>query len=228
MKHTAEAWDHEIFKDILTKVNSAELCYQSIHFYLEYAPGHLTDLMATMSSRVDNERVVHELRKAKQLPLGKAYLETTQESNLKGVNEALNEMYIDEEDFESLRMSIDNFDNFDQLALAEKLKKHELLEFRRIAAALYKVWPSIIQWGGGGENFAVKKGGEILAQQFHPSPQLQALCLLRRARRPGEILPPPPCVEHHSDRHAAAISGGEGRMRGTWVAISRDVLPASA
>lgn len=28
--------------------------------------------------------------------------------------------------------------NFDQLALAEKLRKHDLLEFRRIAAALYK------------------------------------------------------------------------------------------
>ena len=28
--------------------------------------------------------------------------------------------------------------------------------------------------------------GEILAQQFHPSPQLQALCFLRRARRDYE------------------------------------------
>ena len=39
-----------------------------------------------------------------------------------------------------------------------------------------------------GETFPVKKDGEIspseiLAQQFHPSPQLQALCFLRRARR---------------------------------------------
>jgi len=203
-----------------------------------------------MSSRIDNERVVQELRKAKQLPLGRSYLETVQDANLKQVNDALNELpgpplaagrwrnpgdpslpcrrsalfcfiiggallprqpwgggllarrldeietgilfckylnflsfhheffsrsiscritfigttnlwsylfgahrplltafsrhrpptsrghgggpppYIDEEDFESLRVSIDNFDNFDQLALAEKLRKHDLLEFR--------------------------------------------------------------------------------------------------
>jgi clathrin heavy chain len=72
------------------------------------------------------------------MPLGKPYLETVQDGNLKGINEALNEMYIEEEDYEALRLSIDTYDHFDQLALAEKLKKHELLEFRRIAAMLYK------------------------------------------------------------------------------------------
>ena len=52
--------------------------------------------------------------------------------------------------------------------------------------------------GGGspGENFAGKislprkvakfSPTEILAQQFHPSPQLQALCFLRRARHDYE------------------------------------------
>eukprot|EP00669_Euglena_mutabilis_P008039 TRINITY_DN3191_c0_g1_i1.p1 TRINITY_DN3191_c0_g1~~TRINITY_DN3191_c0_g1_i1.p1 ORF type:complete len:761 (-),score=398.55 TRINITY_DN3191_c0_g1_i1:340-2622(-) len=138
VKHPAEAWEHETFKDILTKVKGVELCYQAIHFYVDVSPSQLGDLLATMSSRIDNERVVQELRKAKQLPLGRSYLETVQDANLKQVNDALNELYIDEEDFESLRVSIDNFDNFDQLALAEKLRKHDLLEFRRVAAALYK------------------------------------------------------------------------------------------
>lgn len=54
------------------------------------------------------------------------------------MNEALNELYIEEEDYESLRGSIDDFDNFEQLALAQKVEKHELLEFRRIAAYLFK------------------------------------------------------------------------------------------
>ena len=52
---------------------------------------------------------------------------------------AYNELLIDEEDFKSLRDSIDHFDNFDNIALAQRLEKHELLEFRRIAAHLYKV-----------------------------------------------------------------------------------------
>jgi len=54
------------------------------------------------------------------------------------VNEALNELLIEEEDYESLRQSIDNYDNFDSIALARKLEKSFLLEFRRISARLYR------------------------------------------------------------------------------------------
>ncbi len=54
------------------------------------------------------------------------------------MNEAVNEVLLDEEDFEGLRQSIDEFDNFDQLELAQKLERHELLEMRRIAALLFK------------------------------------------------------------------------------------------
>merc|ERR1719261_1721907 len=42
------------------------------------------------------------------------------------------------ESFEDLRASIEEFDTFDQIALAQKLEKHELIEMRRIAALLYK------------------------------------------------------------------------------------------
>ena len=37
-----------------------------------------------------------------------------------------------------MRESITTYDNFDQLALAGKLEKHDLMEFRRIAALIYK------------------------------------------------------------------------------------------
>lgn len=40
--------------------------------------------------------------------------------------------------FTGLRASIDAFDNFDNIALAQRLEKHELIEFRRISAYLYK------------------------------------------------------------------------------------------
>ena len=39
---------------------------------------------------------------------------------------------------QGLRTSIDAFDNFDTIVLAQRLEKHELIEFRRIAAYLYK------------------------------------------------------------------------------------------
>jgi len=37
-----------------------------------------------------------------------------------------------------LRTSIDAYDNFDNISLAQRLEKHELIEFRRIAAYLFK------------------------------------------------------------------------------------------
>jgi clathrin heavy chain len=61
-----------------------------------------------------------------------------QSLNNKAINEALNGLLIDEEDYLGLRTSIDAFDNFDNIALAQQLEKHELTEFRRIAAYLYK------------------------------------------------------------------------------------------
>ena len=72
------------------------------------------------------------------MPLVKAYLRSVQSLNNKAINEALNGLLIEEEDYQGLRTSIDAFDNFDNIALAQRLEKHELIEFRRIAAYLYK------------------------------------------------------------------------------------------
>ena len=55
------------------------------------------------------------------LPLIKPYLVTVQSSNVAAVNEALNGLYIEEEDYERLRESIDMHDNFDQISLAQKV-----------------------------------------------------------------------------------------------------------
>lgn len=43
-----------------------------------------------------------------------------------------------EEDYQGLRTSIEAFDNFDNIGLAQRLEKHELIEFRRIGAYLYR------------------------------------------------------------------------------------------
>ena len=61
-----------------------------------------------------------------------------QNHNNKAINEALNNLLIEEEDYQGVRASIDAFDNFDNISLAQRLEKHELIEFRRIAAYLYK------------------------------------------------------------------------------------------
>jgi clathrin heavy chain len=60
-----------------------------------------------------------EFSQAGHLPLVKPYMQAVQHSNLSAVNEALNELYIEEEDYETLRESIDTYDNFDQVTMAQ-------------------------------------------------------------------------------------------------------------
>merc|ERR1719379_970364 len=70
-------------------------------------------------SKVDHARVVQQVRKAGHLPLILPYLKAAQQ-------------------YDELRQSIEDFDNIDQITLAQRLEKHELVEMRRIAALVYK------------------------------------------------------------------------------------------
>lgn len=138
IRHSTEAWEHNKFKDVIAKVANSELYYKALEFYLDFHPMLLTDLLGVISTRLDHARTVSYFRKRNQLPLIKAYLQAVQSVNLAPVNEAYNQLLIEEEDFAALRASIDNYPVFDSIALAQRLEKHELIEFRRIAAYLYK------------------------------------------------------------------------------------------
>jgi len=92
-----------------------------------------------MSPKLDHNRVVLQLKRAGHLPLVEKYLLHVQHDNLTAVNEAVNELCFLEEKHKQLRTSVDAYDHFDQIALAQLLEKHDLLEFRRISAYLYKL-----------------------------------------------------------------------------------------
>lgn len=132
------AFHHELFLDCIQKARNQEVYYRAIAFYLEQQPMLLERLLSLLTPNLDHARVVHQLRRAENLPLVLPYLKSVQKENISVVNEALNELYIDDEDYTALRDSIDSHDNFDQIALAVKIENHELLEFRRLAAALYR------------------------------------------------------------------------------------------
>jgi len=138
MSHPTEAWREAHFKEVITKVANIELYYKAIQFYLDYKPMMLNDLLLVLAPRMDHTRSVSFFAKTNNLQLVKPYLRSVQSLNNKAINEALNNLLIEEEDYQGLRTSIDAFDNFDTIALAQKLEKHELIEFRRIAAYLYK------------------------------------------------------------------------------------------
>lgn len=115
--------------------------YKVLSFYLEEQPLLLTDLLTVLSPRIDHSRVVHMFNASgnDNLPLIKPYLVAVQHLNIEAINDAYNNILIDEEDYNTLRDSIDSFDSYDPIGLAKKLEKHPALEFRRLAAHLYKV-----------------------------------------------------------------------------------------
>jgi len=136
--HSDVAWEHIQFKDVAVKVKAADTLYKGIAFYLDQHPDLLNDLLKVIESRIDHGRVVDIMKRAGQLALVKQYLLGVQKNNLSAVNDALNQLFIQEGDAAALRESVTNYDNFDQLELAASLEGHELTEFRRLSCLLYE------------------------------------------------------------------------------------------
>ncbi|KAI9318659.1 hypothetical protein BX666DRAFT_1930315 [Dichotomocladium elegans] len=138
MDYASTCWEHAAFKDIIVKVSNVELYYKAIRFYLNEHPLLLNDLLTVMVPRINHTRVVQIFERSDNIPLIQPYLISIQHINNKAVNSALNELHIEEENYIALRDSIDQHNNVDQMDIAKRLETHELLEFRRIAAHLYK------------------------------------------------------------------------------------------
>lgn len=138
MNHSPDAWDHLHFKEIIPRVANLDVCYKAVQFYFNEHPSSVNDLLGVLISRVDHKQIVNSANKNGLLPLIKPYLLNAQQEDAKVVNQALNQLFIEEEDYQALRNSINTFNNFDNIELAKQLANHELLEFRRIAAYLYK------------------------------------------------------------------------------------------
>ncbi|KAF2857775.1 clathrin heavy chain [Piedraia hortae CBS 480.64] len=148
MEHAADAWEHHSFKDIIVKVANLEIYYRALNFYLQEQPSLLTDLLQTLAPRIDVNRVVRMFEKSDNIPLIKPFLLNVQSQNKRAVNDAINDLLIEEEDYKQLRDSVENFDNYEAVALAQRLEKHDLVFFRQIAASIYrknKRWDKSIQ-----------------------------------------------------------------------------------
>ncbi|KAL3417291.1 hypothetical protein PVAG01_11291 [Phlyctema vagabunda] len=138
MERAADAWEHHSFKDIIVKVANLEIYYRALNFYLEEQPSLLTDLLQALTPRIDVNRVVRMFEKSDNIPLIKPFLLNVQTQNKKIVNNAINDLLIEEEDYKTLRDSVESYDNYDPVELAQRLERHDLVFFRQIAANIYR------------------------------------------------------------------------------------------
>ncbi|TPX15538.1 uncharacterized protein E0L32_004236 [Thyridium curvatum] len=138
MERPENSWEHQQFKEIIVKVANLEIYYKAINFYLEQHPSLLTDLLQVLTPRIDVNRVVRLFQKSDNLPLIKPFLLNVQTQNKRVVNDAINDLLIEEEDYKTLRDSVENYDNYEPVDLASRLEKHDLVFFRQIAANIYR------------------------------------------------------------------------------------------
>ena len=139
IEHSYKAWNHTIFTDVIQKATNQDFFFRAIIFYIEEQPMLLNDLLKSISAKIDHAKAVQVLRRAGHLALALPWLQTVQMYNVPLVNEAVNELLVELEDYDSLRASVTSFNSFDQLSLAKQLERHHLLEMRRISAYVYRV-----------------------------------------------------------------------------------------
>merc|ERR1719266_2997865 len=139
IEHSSACFEHDLFKSTVIRVSNAEVFYRAINFYLQENPLKLSELLVELASKLDHKRVVSMVQSYGHLPLIQGYLKAAQRDDVAIVNEALYQLYVEEERFQDLRDAVSEFVNFDQISLAQQLEKYELVEFRRIAATLYKM-----------------------------------------------------------------------------------------
>jgi clathrin heavy chain len=138
MERAADAWEHHTFKETIVKVANLEIYYKALNFYLQEQPSLITDLLQVLTPRIDTNRVVRMFEKSDNIPLIKPFLLNVQTQNKRAVNDAINDLLIEEEDYKTLRDSVENYDNYEAVALAQRLEKHDLVFFRQIAASIYR------------------------------------------------------------------------------------------
>jgi clathrin heavy chain len=138
MEHSPICFKHDLFTNTLSKVTNSSLYSEAIRFYIVEQPQLLNDMLKVIAPKLDLSTTVYELKKMDALALALPFLKSVQSTNNYDVNEALNEIYVDDEDPESLKNSILEYASFDQINLAKKIENHALLEFRRISALVYR------------------------------------------------------------------------------------------
>jgi clathrin heavy chain len=138
MEHSPTAWKHDIFSQIIVKVTNHDLYYRAMIFYLEEEPMLLTDLLKLIGAKIDLTKCVSVMKKTGYIALIEPFLRGVQSQNIAAVNEALNEIYLEKQDYSSLRASISEHDTFESIQLASELENHNLLDCRRISALLYR------------------------------------------------------------------------------------------
>lgn len=99
MEHSPTAWRHDTFAQSIMRVSNQDLFYRAIIFYLEEEPMLLCDLLNLISAKLDLAKLVSVMKRTGYIALIEPFLKSAQPQNIAAVNEALNEIYLEKQDY---------------------------------------------------------------------------------------------------------------------------------
>ena len=126
----------DIFLECCKKTTVLELIYGAVTLCLQEHPELINRLLATVQSRVNPDRIVSVAQRFDSVSVIKDWMLKVQQVNSKGVNQALNELFIEEENYEELKISLTECGNYNPTDMSGKLIKHQLIEMRRVGTWL--------------------------------------------------------------------------------------------
>lgn len=138
IEHSPEAFSHEQFLNIITKVTNQKLLFKGILFYLEEEPSLLNNLLQVISAKLDSQKLVQIMQKTNNIEIIADFLKTLQHENNQIINDEINRFLLEEEDFKSLYNSISTYSNYDQAKLLKQIEQSNLSELKKIAALIYR------------------------------------------------------------------------------------------
>ncbi|KZV62300.1 clathrin heavy chain [Peniophora sp. CONT] len=125
MERSADAWEHNHFKDVMVRVANIEM---RCRYTSRSSRCSLPTCAASHPSSRPFARRARVQQAAIRLHPARPHLDT------EVVHEAYKSMLIEEEDYKTLRDSVNSFDNFKNNEPARELEQHGLSEFSRLAA----------------------------------------------------------------------------------------------
>lgn len=61
ISHSPSCFKHELFLQVIQKVNNSSIFYEAIDFYLEEEPRLLNELLRTLTAKLDLSKVVNQV-----------------------------------------------------------------------------------------------------------------------------------------------------------------------
>jgi clathrin heavy chain len=90
IEHSPDAFTHEQFLNIITRVKHKKLLFRGILFYLEEEPKLLNNLLQVIGAKLDSTKLVQIMQKTNNIEIIADFLKTLQHENVAIVNDEIN------------------------------------------------------------------------------------------------------------------------------------------